>query len=103
MMRHQTILLLAVGSAQPLGLMFQLLFALLSDLDLDATVLKPYTIRVDWSQSFLTIDPSPVNSAGGCKRHQTRTMRRRHWQPRAAGLQRRHTPPSARNRSDFRH
>jgi hypothetical protein len=36
-----------------------LLFALLSDLDLDATVVKPYTIRVDWLYRW-----SPENHSG---------------------------------------
>jgi hypothetical protein len=36
-----------------------LLFAPLSDLDLDATVLKPHTIRVDWLYRW-----SPENLSG---------------------------------------
>jgi hypothetical protein len=40
--------------------MVQLLFAPLSDHDLDATVLKPYTIRVDWLYRW-----SPENLSGG--------------------------------------
>jgi len=40
--------------------MVQLLFALLSDHDLDATVLKPYTTRVDWLYRW-----SPENLSGG--------------------------------------
>ena len=40
--------------------MVQLLFAPLSDLDLDATVLKPYTIRVDWLYTAGLLRTFPV-------------------------------------------
>ena len=39
--------------------MVQLLFVPLSDFDLDATVLKPYAIRVDWLYRW-----SPENLSG---------------------------------------